>query len=90
MNDNLPIARCGLICNDCSYRESANCPGCVAAKGNVFWGTCSLATCCQDKGFEHCAQCSDFPCEDLKSFSYDAEQGDNGQRIRNLEALRDL
>jgi hypothetical protein len=27
-----------------------------------------------------------FPCDTLNGFAYDEKQGDDGQRIRNLEA----
>lgn len=87
MPNTLP-AFCGLRCDDCSFREATNCPGCRTAKGQLFWGPCALAQCCLEKGHDHCGQCADFPCEQLRAFSYDAEHGDNGARIRNLESLR--
>jgi len=63
-----------------------NCPGCLAAKGAMFWGSCEIATCCINKGHAHCGKCDVFPCALLTSFAYDPEQGDNGERIRNLES----
>ena len=79
-------ARCGIYCGECEYREKMNCSGCIAAAGKMFYGECELAPCCIEKGLEHCGQCSDFPCDKLRAYSYDEQQGDNGQRIRNLEA----
>ena len=79
-------ARCGIYCGECEYREEMSCPGCIKAAGKPFWGECIIAACCVGKGLDHCGLCADFPCEDLKSFAYDEEQGDDGQRIRNLEA----
>ena len=79
-------ANCGIFCGDCDYRERMNCPGCIQARGRPFWGECRIAACCIGKGLDHCGQCATFPCDDLKSFAYDAEQGDDGQRIRNLKA----
>ena len=78
-------ARCGLRCDQCSYREKQNCPGCIKAEGKMFWGECVLARCCMEKELEHCGKCRDFPCADLRKFAYDKDQGDNGERIRNLE-----
>ncbi len=78
-------SRCGLYCSECNYREKMNCPGCIAAKGKMFWGECELAKCCVGKELQHCGKCDEFPCDKLKAFSYDEKQGDNGQRIRNLE-----
>ncbi len=54
----------------------------------MFWGECDLAKCCFAKGLEHCGKCDDFPCDQLKAFSFDEAQGDNGQRIENLRAAK--
>ena len=81
-------ARCGIYCGECEYRESTNCPGCIQAMGNPFWGECPVATCCLAKGLENCGWCDEFPCEQLVEYAYDKEQGDKGERIRNLEAWR--
>ena len=78
-------SRCGLYCSKCDYREKMNCPGCVKSEGKMFWGECPVAGCCMEKGHDHCGQCMWFPCDTLEKFSYDKEQGDDGQRIRNLE-----
>ena len=79
-------ARCGIYCGECEYRTKMNCPGCVRAAGNLFWGTCAVATCCTGKDHQHCGECAAFPCDTLNGFAYDEKQGDDGQRIRNLEA----
>jgi hypothetical protein len=79
-------ARCGIYCAECEYREQMNCPGCAQAAGNPFWGTCAVSTCCTGKRHQHCGECDAFPCDTLNGFAYDKEQGDDGQRIRNLEA----
>ena len=83
------IARCGLHCDICTFREAMNCPSCLYANGDMFWGTCQIANCCKEKKFDNCSQCDEFPCDDLIAFSHDPEHGDNGERIRNLEILRD-
>jgi hypothetical protein len=79
-------ARCGLFCGDCDYRERMSCPGCIQAKGQPFWGACQIALCCTGRELDHCGQCPSFACDDLKRFAYDEEHGDDGRRIRNLEA----
>ncbi len=85
MNQQDFAGRCGIYCGECEDRERMNCPGCIQAKGNLFWGECLIAKCCIDKHLQHCGYCSDLPCDDLNAFAYHAEQGDGGQRIRNLE-----
>ncbi len=83
-------ARCGIYCGDCDYREKMNCPGCNKAEGKIFWGECKLAKCSISKGIVNCSECSDLPCAMLTEFSYDKEQGDNGKRIENLEAWKNI
>ncbi len=64
-------AACGVYCGDCSCYESV-CPGCPAVAGKVFWtkletvefDSCPIYDCCiTDKGYEHCGDCAEFPCE---------------------------
>ena len=43
-----------------------------------------------EKGHETCADCADFACELLKEFAYDKNQGDDGERIENLKAWKQM
>ena len=75
---------CGLLCDGCSYKESHGCVGCLALKGKPFWGECDVAKCCIGKGYAHCGECPDMPCEDLRNMSCgDGEECDKppGARI---------
>ncbi len=81
-------SRCGLLCNECDYREECNCGGCIETNGHPFHGECPVATCCQGKGYTHCGQCPDMPCEQLRTYSCDdKEHGDNPPGAR-LGVLR--
>lgn len=82
------LSRCGIDCSKCEYREKMNCPTCHLANGKVFWGECELAKCSIDKGLSNCSECDNFPCELLRKFAYDKEQGDDGKRIENLQNQR--
>lgn len=74
-------SRCGLLCNECEYREQMNCAGCIAII-KPFWGDeCPIKLCCEGKELEHCGLCANIPCELLSQFSFDKEQGDDGKRI---------
>ncbi len=74
-------SRCGLTCSGCPYREQMGCKRCVNIE-KPFWGeSCPVSSCCGAKGHEHCGQCESIPCDLLKQFAFDEEQGDNGQRI---------
>ena len=85
MNELLSVQlRCGLLCDGCTYQESHGCIGCIALQGKPFWGECPVAACCQGKGYDHCGECADIPCEILCDFSCgDDEHSDkpNGARI---------
>lgn len=77
-------SRCGIICSQCDYREKFNCGGCVNIQ-KPFWGECSVKVCCESKELDNCGMCSNFPCDLLKQFAYDKEQGDNGARIEQCK-----
>ncbi len=78
-------SRCGILCNECKYREPMGCSGCTQID-KPFWGdSCPLKSCCEDKTHQHCGQCSNFPCDLLKQFAYDKEQGDEGKRIEQCK-----
>ena len=82
-------SRCGLLCGDCAYKKSHGCAGCIALDGNLFWGECPVAKCCQDKGHPHCGECADMPCGILHEFSCgDSEHSDKpkGARIEVCKA----
>jgi len=80
------IAVCGAYCGTCEWRPKTNCPGCLAAKGKMFWGVCGIARCAMAKGIAHCGLCPDMPCKELQNLSADPMHGDNGERLANLRA----
>ena len=78
-------SRCGLLCSECEYKDQKNCGGCVHIK-KPFWGeSCPVKACCESKEKEHCGHCGEFPCDLLKQFAYDENQGDNGRRIEQCK-----
>lgn len=78
-------SRCGILCSQCEYKEKVGCTGCINIE-KPFWGeVCRVKECCENKKYEQCGLCNDFPCDLLKSFSYDNEQGDNGKRIEQCK-----
>lgn len=78
-------SRCGVLCTECTYREQMGCDGCTQID-KPFWGdSCPLKVCCEEKTHSHCGQCGDFPCDLLKQFAYDKEQGDDGKRIEQCK-----
>ena len=78
-------SRCGICCSNCHFLEEKVCNGCTKIE-KPFWGdACPVKTCCEDKKLACCGECDTFPCDLLKSFAYDKEQGDNGLRIENCK-----
>lgn len=74
-------SRCGILCNECAYRELTGCKGCLSIQ-KPFWGeSCPVKSCCEEKKLRHCGDCPAFPCQLLNQFAYDPEQGDDGRRI---------
>ena len=74
-------SRCGLLCSQCSFRESMGCKGCVQID-KPFWGE----GCCEGRLLPHCGMCGSFPCRTLEGFAYDPQQGDNGARLEQCMA----
>lgn len=89
MSDVMTIqSRCGLLCHFCDYKEPCNCGGCIETNGHPFHGECPVAVCCQNRGYIHCGECSDMPCEQLYAYScLDKEHGDKpaGARLSVLK-----
>ena len=83
--EKLMIAYCGTYCGVCEWKDKVGCKGCKISAGDMFWGECDKAKCSIEKGFEHCGQCEEMPCNKLKSLFEDSEHGDGGVRIRNLQ-----
>ena len=74
-------SRCGLLCSQCTFRESMGCAGCTNIE-RPFWGeSCPVKSCCEGRLLVHCGMCGSFPCRTLEGFAYDPEQGDNGARL---------
>lgn len=78
---------CGLVCEGCEFIESCGCGGCIATCGKPFHGECEVAKCALEKNVKFCGVCGEFPCDLLKSYSFDKEHGDNGERIENCKRL---
>ena len=78
-------SRCGIECSKCKFLKEEVCIGCTNITKPFWADACPVKTCCENKQIECCGQCTEFPCDLLKSFAYDKEQGDNGLRIENCK-----
>lgn len=78
-------SRCGILCSECDFLKKEECAGCTNID-RPFWGeSCSVKSCCEEKQNGHCGECIQFPCDTLKQFAYDEQQGDDGKRIKQCE-----
>jgi hypothetical protein len=51
------ISYCGLYCANCRSYLKGKCPGC-AGNDKATW--CKIRTCCKVKGYNSCADCTEF------------------------------
>ena len=53
-----------------SAEDITDCDGCRADSGRIYGGclNCPIRKCVREKSFETCAQCGEYPCENLKEF----------------------
>lgn len=73
---------CGLVCKDCKKKDT--CGGCFSGCREG----CAIAACAGNRNRRFCGECGDFPCEALKRYAFEPEQGDGGQRIENCKAIK--
>jgi hypothetical protein len=52
------VAYCGLYCGACGAYRKERCRGC---HGNEKATWCKVRTCCMERHFSSCAECTEFP-----------------------------
>jgi hypothetical protein len=48
--------------------EGIRCQGCQSNEVFAYCTTCPIKACTQQKGYEGCHQCNEFPCEHIRNF----------------------
>lgn len=48
--------------------KDIHCEGCLSGKTSIFCTHCKIRDCAQEKGYQGCHQCDDFPCEHIDNF----------------------
>ncbi len=71
----LPITPEDCICDGCRPMEGARLGG--------YCNECPIRACGLKRGYDHCAQCTDYICDSLAKFL-----GQSGEARERLEALR--
>ena len=73
---------CGKTCDNCTWKEALNCPGCKSGPGSLYSRDCSIAKCCREKGHDSCDSCNlKADCISLRG-RYEKPK----QRMESLEA----
>ncbi|MDR2035882.1 MAG: DUF3795 domain-containing protein [Coriobacteriales bacterium] len=72
VNTSVALSYCGINCTSCgNYKKNENCQGC-RDEPNLLWD-CTTRTCAIERGFLHCGQCDEFPCDELSRFYHDGK-----------------
>lgn len=88
---------CGVVCSQCEYYP-AQCAGCEAVQGKVFWTryigrtVCEKYDCCvNQKKLAHCGMCVELPCRRYELNDPNLSEEEN-ERIRaeNIKLLKSL
>ena len=69
---------------ECKPEDVTDCDGCKAESGRLFCTSCQIRKCARQKGFENCAHCDEYACEELeKLFTTDP---DARKRLGQIES----
>lgn len=77
------IAYCGVDCSACADFKNKICPSCRETEWKEN-DMCMPVQCCKDRGIEICAECSDFPCDQMEAF-YEESDSHKDAYCRMLE-----
>ena len=72
--------------------EKVACKGCRKRSGVPPFGTepCKVFKCVSSKGIESCADCSDFPCDNLRPYAEHASEFPHNMKVFNLALIRKM
>ena len=88
LNDHAP---CGIYCKHCPGVKAYNCKGCRDQKGQIKnFPTCKTYQCVQERGFNFCYECEDFPCEKLQPILNFEIFAPHNSKVYNLLMIQKL
>ena len=86
------IACCGIDCGLCPRFYTAGgsrCPGCYGNGFALKHPSCGFITCCvKKKGFEVCADCTEFPCQRFDRWDAADSFVTHSRSLENLGAIQ--
>jgi hypothetical protein len=68
----------------CSVEET-RCMGCRTGDCSPFCRDCDLRSCAEERGFDFCMQCSEYPCTELQDFQ--RERPHRSEIFQHLERI---
>lgn len=88
LNDHAP---CGIYCKHCPGVKVYNCKGCRTQEGKVKnFPKCKTYQCVQEKGFNFCYECDEFPCEKLQPILNFEIFAPHNSKVYNLLMIQKL
>ncbi len=74
--------------------EKAFCRSCREEKGTMTWmgwtGPCRVYRCTEQKGLHSCADCSDFPCDNLQPYADQADKVPHNAKVFNIGLIKKM
>lgn len=88
----LKVQEFGLPLSYEEIYEKVACKGCRKSNGVPPFGTeqCKVSKCIGSKGIESCADCSDFPCDNLHPYAEHASLFPHNMKVFNLALIRKM
>lgn len=88
----LKVQEFGLPLSYEEIYEKVACGGCKKRNGVPPFGTepCKVSKCISPKGIDSCADCSDFPCDNLHPYADMASVFPHNMKVFNLALIRKM
>jgi len=84
-------APCGLYCGICPKYEDKTCEGCHSDFHFCDHKGCNIYKCCvNEKKFNWCFECEEFPCVEIKNFTKWRSWISHKDCIKNLNRMKEI
>ncbi|WP_022761827.1 MULTISPECIES: DUF3795 domain-containing protein [unclassified Butyrivibrio] len=77
------LSYCGVDCSACPDFLNKKCPSCR----HTEWKSgdeCMPVKCCNEKGFDSCASCDGFPCDEMAAFYKESDSHQYAYKIMSI------
>jgi hypothetical protein len=80
-----PLPEDVIVCKGCRRED-----GLIPIRRKYGLGQCDVYKCVRSKGIESCADCSDFPCDNLQPYADCASMLPHNTKVYNLALIRKM